>query len=144
MAETSCLSFNGSPVGRGAWPSWWEQVGEHCLADAADEIGVVCHVDGVDQQVFGGFEGGGEAGPVRVGAGAGFDGGDHGSAQRLVDGEQGPQFLFEPGRIGRAQHAVFGEGVVQRQVGDLVFPAFVVDGDEPERGIVARVQQGGG
>jgi hypothetical protein len=44
------------------------------LADAADEIGVVCHVDGVDQQV--GFEGGGEAGPVRVGAGAGFDGGE--------------------------------------------------------------------
>ena len=52
--------------------------------------------------------------------------------------------MFEPGRIGRAQHAVFGEGVVQRQVGDLVFPAFVVDGDEPARGIVAQPLQGGG
>ena len=75
-----------------------------------------------------------------VGAGAGFDGGDDGASQCLVDGEQRPHFLFESGWVGRAQHAAGGEGVVQCQVGDLVFPAFVVEGDEPARGIVARVR----
>jgi hypothetical protein len=38
------------------------------LADAADEVVVVGCVGGVDQQVFRGFEGGGEAG-YRLGGG---------------------------------------------------------------------------
>ena len=45
---------------------------------------------GGGQFLAGGFQGGGEAGPVGVGAGPGFDRGGHGHAQQLVEGEQGP------------------------------------------------------
>jgi hypothetical protein len=50
-------------------------------------VASVMTLAGVDEEVLGGGEGGGEAGPVRVGAGQGFDCGHHGPAQRLVEGE---------------------------------------------------------
>jgi hypothetical protein len=48
---------------------------------------------GGGELVLGGLDRGGEAGPVRVGARAGLDGGDHGHAQQLVEAEQGPGLL---------------------------------------------------
>ena len=49
--------------------------------------------------VFGGFQRGGEAGPVRVGARAGLHGVHHGHAQQLVEGEQGPGLLLQAGPV---------------------------------------------
>ena len=62
---------------------------------------------GLDERLGGGLPGGGEAGPVGIGAGDGLDGGDHGPAQRLAAGQQRPEFLFQPGRVARAQHPAF-------------------------------------
>ena len=66
----------------GAGPSGRVQVVEDGAADAADEVDgvVIDDAGGLGEQVAGGFQGGGEAGPVGVGAGAGFDRGDHGVA----------------------------------------------------------------
>jgi hypothetical protein len=47
----------------------------------------------------GGFQGGGEACSVRIGARLGFHGGDHGHAQQLIERQQRPEFLFQPGRV---------------------------------------------
>jgi hypothetical protein len=52
-----------------------------------DEIGWFAGGLAGDEEILGGFERGGEAGAVWVDAGAGFDGGDHGAAQCLVDGQ---------------------------------------------------------
>ncbi|MGH3487205.1 MAG: hypothetical protein ACRDP8_04710 [Actinopolymorphaceae bacterium] len=49
------------------------------MADPAEQIGSFVGADagGGDELVAGCLQGGGEAGPVRVGAGAGFDRVDH-------------------------------------------------------------------
>jgi hypothetical protein len=78
----------------------------------------------------GGFQGGGEAGPVGVGAGAGFDGVDHGRAQQLVDREQRPGFLFQSGAITRAQDVPGKHGVAQGEVGGFDLPSLVVEPDQ--------------
>ena len=72
-------------------------------------------------------QGGGEAGPVGVGAGPGLDRGDHGHAQQLVEGEQRPELLLEAGPVTRAQHLAVQQGVPQRQVGGLDLPPLVVE-----------------
>jgi hypothetical protein len=46
-----------------------------------------------------GLQGDGEAGPVGVGARHGLGGQHHFAADRLVEGQQRPVFLFEPGRV---------------------------------------------
>lgn len=84
------------------------------MADAADEIGVLGGVDGVD----------------------------HRPPQDLVEGEQRPPFLLQPDRVGRAQYAALGQRVAQREAGDVVFPSFVVEGDQRAGGIAAGVSQG--
>jgi hypothetical protein len=71
--------------GAAACPPGGQQVG------AADPAGVAGVLDaaGGDDLLPRGFERGGEAGPVRVGAG-GSGGGGHRHAQRLADGQQRP------------------------------------------------------
>jgi hypothetical protein len=76
---------------------------------------------GGDELVAGGFQGAGEAGPVRVGAGPGFDGVGHAHPQQLVDGQQRPQLLLSAGPVTGAQHVPAEQGVAQREVGDLDF-----------------------
>ncbi len=93
----------------------------------ADDAGQVSRAVGADaagrgQFLAGGFQGGGEAGPVGVGAGLGLHGGDHRHAQQLVKGEQGPQFLLDAGPVPRAQHAAAQQGVPQGQERGLSAP----------------------
>ena len=79
-------------AGAEAGPAGGQQGGQDGAADDAGQVGRVIRPDplGCGELVACGFQGGGEAGPVGVGAGPGLDGGDHGHAQQLVDGEQGP------------------------------------------------------
>jgi hypothetical protein len=77
------------------------------VADAVGVHAVGVHAVGVDavggdELVAGGLQGGGEAGPVRVEPGTGLDRLDHRGAQQLIDGEQRPQFLLDPGPVTRA------------------------------------------
>ena len=128
----------------GAGPSGRVQAVEDGPADVAGGVGVVGDVGGLGEPVAGGVQGGGEAGAVRVGAGTGFDRGDHGAPQRLIGGEQRPDLLLHACGVGGAQHPSLAEGVPQRQVGDLVFPAVVIQPDQRTGGIAAGVDQGGG
>ena len=101
--------------------------GQQAVQDgAADPAGVawvagVRDAAGCGDLVAGGFQRGGEAGPVRVGSG-GLGGGGHGHPQRLVDGQQRPQFLLGAGPVAGAQHVPAEQGVPQREVGDLIRP----------------------
>ena len=79
--------------------------------------------------VAGGLQRDGEAGPVRVGSG-GLGGSGHGHPQRLADGQQRPKFLLGAGPVAGAQHVPAEQGVPQRQVGDLDFPALMVKADQ--------------
>jgi hypothetical protein len=65
----------------------------------------------------------GIAGPVGVGPGDGLDGVGDCGPQCLVEGEEGPGFLLQPGGVAGAQDPALQEGVAQREVGDLVLPA---------------------
>ena len=122
-------------------PAGGQQGGQDGAADDAGQVGRAVRADagGGGELVAGGFQGGGEAGPVGVGAGPGLDGGDHGHAQQLVEGQQGPQFLFHAGPVARAQHAAVQQGVPQGEVGGLDLPPLVVEPDQ--RG--GRVSGGG-
>jgi len=73
-------------------PAGGQQGGQDRLADDAVLQGRAGRADagGGGELVAGGFQRGGEAGPVGVGAGPGFNRGDHGHAQQLVEGQQGP------------------------------------------------------
>ena len=129
----------------GAGSSGWEQVGQHGAADVAGEVDAVGDdVLAAHQEVLGGGQGGGEAGPVRVGARDGLHGGDHGPTQALVEGQQGPQLLFEAGWVGRAQHPALEQGVPQREVGQFVFPPLVIQLDQRSRGVAAVIVEAGG
>src|SRR5262249_21426764 len=78
-----------------------QQGGQDGPADRAGQVGGAVWADagGGGELVSGGFHRGGEAGPVRVGARAGLDGGDHSRAQQLGEGEQGPGLLFQAGPV---------------------------------------------
>ena len=77
------------PAGAVAGPACGQQGGQHSSSDHAEQVGGLLGADAgrAGELVFRGVQGGGEAGPVGVGARAGFYGGDHGHAQQLVDGE---------------------------------------------------------
>jgi len=62
-------------------------------------------------------------GRAGVGARGGLNCGDHGHAQQLVEGEQGPYFLLEARLVTRAQDVTIQEGVAQGEVGGLDLPA---------------------
>ena len=103
-----------------AGPAGREQAVEDGAADAAERL--VCGQDlGAGDGVEGGLQGGGEAGAVGVGAGDGLGGEDHLAADGLVEGQQRPGFLFQPGRVAGAQDPAVQQGVAEREVGDLVF-----------------------
>ena len=90
-----------------------------------------------------GFDGGGEAGPVRVGPRAGFHRVHHGHPQQLVDGEQGPDLLLQAGPVTRAQGMTVQQGVPQGEVGGFDLPPLVVQADQGGSGIAAVVRQRG-
>ena len=99
-----------------------QQGGQDGPADRAGQVGRAVRADpgGGGELVFGGFHRGGEAGPVRVGARPGLDGGDHGHAQQLIKGEQGPGLLLQAGPVTRAQDMAAEQGVPQGEVGGLI------------------------
>jgi len=97
---------------------------------------------GRGEAVAGGLQGGGEAGPVGIGAGAGLHRLDHGYAQQLVGGQQSPDLLFQAGPVLRAQHVTGQQGVSQGEVGGLDLPPLVVEPDEVRGRVLAVVEQG--
>jgi hypothetical protein len=106
------------PAGAEPGAAGGQQRGQDGSADRAGQVSRAVRADpGGGELVFGGFHRGGEAGPVRVGARAGLDGGDHGYAQQLVEGERGPGFLFQAGPVTRAQHMAIEQDVPQRECG---------------------------
>ncbi|WP_413106207.1 hypothetical protein [Streptomyces sp. Inha503] len=108
--------------------------------DAASDLGGSSEAArggcGEDELVASCLEGDGETGPVRIDVRTGLDGVDRGGAQELVEGEGGPHLLFDAGGVLRAQDAAVHQGVTQRVVRGLMFPAFVVEGDEGAGGVV--------
>lgn len=119
-----------------------QQGGQHGLADHPDPVngaeltalgGVVA--GGInalrgDELVAGSVQGGGEAGTVRVQAGAGLDRLDHGRAQQLIKRQQRPDLLLDSGAVPGAQDMPIEHGVAQREVSGLDLPAFVVEPDQ--------------
>ena len=127
-------------AGAVAGPAGGQQGGQDGAADDAGQVGGRgADPCGGGELVAGGFQGGGEAGPVGVGAGPGLDGVDHGHAQQLVEGQQRPQFLLHAGLVARAQDAAVQQGVPQGQEGGLDLPPLVVEPDQR----VGRVSGGG-
>src|SRR5215813_6455432 len=126
-------------AGAVAGPPGRQEAVQDGAADPADARGVAGIGDaaGGGDLVAGCFQGGGEAGPVRVGAGHGLGGRGHRHPDQLVDGEQRPQFLFGAGPVAGAHHVPAEESVAQRQVGDLDLPALVVEPDQ----LAGRVAQ---
>ena len=59
-------------------------------------------------------------------------------------GRAGPRFPGPGRRVLRAQDAAVEQGVAEREVGDLVFPALVVQADQRGCGVAAVIEQGGG
>jgi hypothetical protein len=109
-------------AGADSGPAGRVEAGEDGAADAAGQVVVGAgDVAGGDDEVLGGVDGGLVAGPVGVGPGGrGLDGVGDGDAQCLVEGEQGPGFLFQAGRVARSQDPALEQGVPQREEGDLV------------------------
>ena len=120
-----------------------EQGGQDGLADTAGGLAAGKDV-GAGQGVDGGVQGDGEAGAVGVGAGDGLGGECHLAADGLVEGEQGPDFLVQPGGIARAQDPAVQQGVAQREVGDLVFPALVVEAEQRGGRVAVVIGEGSG
>src|SRR6185437_14815410 len=120
-----------------------EQGGQDGLAGTAGGLAAGKDV-GAGQGVDGGVQGDGEAGAVGVGAGDGLGGECHLAADGLVEGEQGPDFLVQPGGVLRAQDPAVQQGVAQREVGDLVFPAFVVEAEQRGGRVAVVIGEGGG
>src|SRR5271157_839488 len=121
-----------------------QQAGKDGTADPAG-VGWVCGVRdaaGCGDLVAGGLQRDGEAGPARTGSG-GLGGSGHGHPQRLVEGQQRPEFLLGAGPVAGAEHVPAEQGVPQRQVGDLDFPALMVKADQLPGGVAAPVPQRG-
>src|ERR1035438_9297838 len=103
-------------AGADAGPAGAVEAGEDSAADVAGQVAVwPGDAGGGGDEVPGGLDGDLVAGPVRVGAGDGLDGvGDRG-AQRLVNGQQRPCFLLDPGGVPGAQYPALERGEVGRE-----------------------------
>ncbi|WP_405886109.1 hypothetical protein OG747_34470 [Streptomyces sp. NBC_01384] len=93
------------------------------------------------QQVAGSLENDGEAAPVGIGARPGLRRLDHGAAQELVEGEQGPHPLLDADRVVRAQDTSVKDGVTQGVVGALVLPALVIQVHKAVGGVTADCER---
>ena len=115
-------------AGADAGPPGGHEADEDWPADLSGQVGDGACGDarGQDDPVPGGVQGGGEAGPVRVGAGNGRGGVGDGGAQGLVGDEQSVDLLLDAVGGAGAQHAAAEDGGLELDVGDLDLPSFVV------------------
>lgn len=119
------------------------QVGQDGAADVAGQVGRFGEDSaGSGDESLGGLHGDLVAG--RVGARGGVHGVADGDAQRLVESEQCPHLLLESYRVARAQDPPAEQGMPQGEVGDLVFPPLVIEGDQRLGGPGAVIGQRGG
>jgi hypothetical protein len=95
--------------------------GQDGAADVAAQVVLAAgDVRGGGQEVLRGLDRDLPAGTVGVGARDGLDGVGDCGAQCLVNGQQRPCLLLDPGRVAGAQDPALEQGVAQREVGDLV------------------------
>ena len=99
-------------------PAQAVEVRQDRAADIAGEVAVRPRdVAGAGDQILGSLDGDLVAGAVGVGARHGLYGVGDGRPQRLVQRQQRPHLLFQPGRVAGARHPAVQQGVPQRQVG---------------------------
>ncbi len=119
------------PAGAGSWAALPVQAGQDRTADVAGQAaGFAGDVAGAGDQGLGGFGGDLVAGPVGVGVRHGLDGVGDGDPQCLIQRQQRPHLLFQASLFASAQHPALEQGVPQREVGNLVFPALIVERDQ--------------
>lgn len=119
------------------------QVGQDGAADVAGQVGRFGEDSaGAGDESLGGLHGDLVAG--RVGARGGVHGVADGDVQRLVESEQCLHLLLESYRVARAQDPPAEQGMPQGEVGDLVFPPLVIEGDQRLGGPGAVIGQRGG
>ncbi|MET8130267.1 thiamine pyrophosphate-dependent enzyme [Streptomyces sp. NPDC005231] len=121
---SACVVFGDRSFGDavfGADPPGGHEVGQDVAADCADEVDVGAGDDagGQNELVPGGGEGGGEAGPVRIGAWDTVGGVGHRGPQCLVGGQQGPDFLLDAVRSAGPQDSAAQDRGFQLRVGGL-------------------------
>lgn len=126
-------------------PPGGQKVSQDVTADGADEINVGAgdDVGGQDELVPGGGEGGGEAGPVRVGARDAVGGVGHRGPQCLVGGQQGPDLLLDAVGGAGPQDVPAQDRGLQLRVGGFDLPAFVVEPDEFTGRVSGGIGEGG-
>lgn len=107
VAAFAVAGDRGSDLaGAHTWAAWRKQRGQDPPGDDPGCFGVVEGDAGrLDDLVAGGVQGDGEPAAVGIGAGPGFGRVDHDGAQELVEGEQGPHLLLDPGHpsVGRVR-----------------------------------------